>query len=414
MISNKNIFKLCLILTSCLAVLSCRNKKHETIGENEFYTCSMDPQVMEKQPGICPICKMPLAKVVIDKKQLHIIKLSEEQLKLGNIKVDTISENQIWNEKTLNGVFTINQTTQQQISSRFNGRIEKLYFKIPGQEIKKGDMVYEVYSRELMQAQEEYLMLIEKSKLLVNSESGLIESAKNKLLLWGLTEAQIIQLGNEKQAKIVNPIYSQFSGTAIEVLFKEGDYIEEGSAIFKLADLTALWVEAQAYSNELDLIEKGAKVQIIPDAFPEEVIDGEIDFSNPELQPQTKINLIRIKVPNTGKKFIPGMMALVSIKTQPKTGLALPLDAVVQNGKRAHVWIQTKPGSFEAREVQTGIQTTDRIEILSGLSSGEAVVTSGAYLIYSDYVFKRGSYPLTTDSNKTKMSTHKDHKKMNM
>ena len=381
---------------------ACNNKPKEVIGENEFYVCSMDPQVMEKQMGMCPICKMPLSKVLIDKSQLHLIKLNAEQIKLANIKSDTVHIDSIWDEKTLTGVFAVNQNLLQQVSSRFNGRIEKLYFKIPGQELKEGELIYEVYSRELMQAQEEYLFSMEKSAILAKGDnSSLIESAKNKLLLWGLTEEQIKKLEKEKQAKIINPIYSKVSGTITEIPFKEGDYINEGSTIFKLADLSTLWVEAQIYSNELDILQSGEKLQVIPEAFPEEIIDGEIEFSNPELQSETKINLIRIKIPNDKKQFIPGMMAFVVVKSKPKPAITVPVDAVIQNGKKSHVWIRNTDGSFEAKQVFTGVQTKTKIEIISGLKIGDDVVISGAYLLYSDYVFKRGKYPLENDSTKT-------------
>lgn len=396
-----------LILSSWLLVLGCNNKSKEVVAENEFYTCSMDPQVMEKEMGICPICKMPLTKVMIDKTQLHLIKLSDEQIKLGNIKTDTIKADSIWDEKTLTGIFAINQNSQQQISSRFNGRIEKLYFKIPGQDIKEGDHIYDVYSRELMQAQEEYLFAIERAKSFSLNSNSLIESSKNKLLLWGLTEGQLKELEERKEAKIINPIYSKASGTAVEIQYKEGDYIDEGSIIFKLADLSTLWVESQVYSNELDEISEGTKLEVIPESFPEEVIARTIDFSNPELQTQSKINLMRVKVSNERKQFIPGMMAYVIIKSKPKPGIVLPIDAVIQNKKKSHVWVRNKDGSFEAREVHTGIQTKTKIQILDGLTEGTDVVTSGAYLIYSDYVFKRGKYPLT-EINTTK-NEHQNH-----
>jgi Cu(I)/Ag(I) efflux system membrane fusion protein len=374
-----------------LILVSCNNKPKEVLGANEFYVCSMDPQVMEKQPGLCPICKMQLTKAIIDNSQMNLLKLSDEQIKLGNIKTDTVKMGSIWDEKTLTGTFTVNQNLVQQISSRFNGRIEKLYYKIPGQQVKEGDLIYEVYSRELMLAEEEFLSA---------SSTSLIESAKNRLLLWGLNDSQIEKLSRENEAKIVNPIYSKVSGTITEIPYKEGDYINEGSTIFKLADLSSLWVEAQAYTSDLNTLNLGDKVQISTEAFPDEIIEGTVDFSNPELQSESKINLIRIKISNTQRKFIPGMMAFVVLKSKPHPAITLPVDAVLQNGKFSHVWIRNKDGSFEARKVEIGIQTQAQIEIISGLNENEMVVTSGAYLLYSDYVFKRGQYPLENDSTR--------------
>src|SRR5436309_2967166 len=132
-----------LIFIFCLILVSCNRKPKEVLGANEFYACSMDPQIMEKQPGICPICKMALTKVTVDNSKMNLVKLSDEQIKLGNIKTDTIKTGIIGDEITLTGIFSVNQNLVQEISSRYFGRIEKLYFKIPGQEIKEGDLIYE-------------------------------------------------------------------------------------------------------------------------------------------------------------------------------------------------------------------------------------------------------------------------------
>lgn len=385
-----------IVLILALFLFSCSGKPKEVVAENEYYVCSMDPQVMEKQSGACPICKMPLSKVTIDRTQMNLLKLNDDQIKLANVKTVEIMMDSIGNDKTLTGVFAIDQELQQQISSRFNGRIEKLYFKIAGQLIKEGDLIYEVYSRDLMLAEEEYLFAIKalSSGHLNQDREGLVIPAKNKLLLWGLTELQIKELETDKVAKIINPIYSKNSGTILEIPYKEGDYINEGSTLFKLADLSSLWVEAQVYSNELNLLDHADKLLVIPDAFPEEQVDGEIEFSNPELQSGSKINLIRVKIPNKRKLFVPGMMAYVVLKDKQRKAITLPPGAVLQSGEISLVWIKNKDGSFEAREVRIGIQTKAKVEIISGLSEHEIVVVSGSYLLNSEYVFKRGSQPM--------------------
>lgn len=377
-----------------LAILvSCNGKPKEVLRANEFYVCSMDPQVMEKQAGLCPICKMPLAKTIIDNSKMNFIKLSNEQIRLGNIKTDTVSIGSIGVEKTLPGIVAVNQNLVQEISARFMGRIEKLYYKTPGQSVGKGALLYEVYSRDLMLAEQEFIDA---------ATSGIRESAKNRLLLFGLTEKQIEKLSIEKEAKIVNPIYSNTSGTVTEILIKEGEYVMEGSAVFKLADFSSLWVEAQIYAGDQHGLEIGDEVVVTTEAFPEEVLEGTVDFENPDFQSESKINLIRIKIPNPQRKFIPGMMAFVTLKSKPHSAITLPIDAVIQGGKFSHIWIRNKEGSFEARKVETGIQTQSQIEIISGLKEGEVVVISGAYLIYSDYVFKRGKYPFSDENVKAK------------
>ena len=396
-----NIFFCFWLLVAGFWLVSCNRKPKTILAENEYYVCSMDPQVMEKQPGSCPICKMPLAKTVIDKTQLNIIKLNAEQIKLANVKVDTVKISSIGKEVILTGEFSINQNKTEQISVRTNGRIEKLYHKVTGEEIKAGEAVYDLYSQELLLAQEEYLIAFDKLGLV--DGTNILSATKNKLLLWGLSEQQISELEKTKEAKITNTVYSKVSGTITEIPIKEGDYVLEGAKIYKVADLSTLWVDAQIYSNELGILEEGKKVEIIPDAFPEEATEGTITFSNPELQSGSKINLVRVEVKNPNGKFKPGMQAYVVHHSDEKKAIVLPVDAVLRDSKHATVWIQNAQGGFEARMVETGIENKNKIEIRSGLKTGEKVVVSGAYLINSEYIFKRGMMPAMGDMKMEQM-----------
>jgi Cu(I)/Ag(I) efflux system membrane fusion protein len=393
-------YALFFVVSLMFALPSCKNKKAEQIGENEFYVCSMDPQIMEKQPGPCPICKMPLTKTIIDKSQMQFIKLNDEQMELGNIKVDSVRSSFISRENTLTGTFGINQNKTEQVSAKINGRIDQLYYKILGEQVNEGDKLYDLYSRELLLAQEEYLLVFEKSKLLNEGGKVILTSAKNKLLLWGLNEQQIKELETTKQTKITNTIYSKISGVITEISLKEGDYVNEGTKIYKLADLSSLWVEAQLYSNELGYLLEGGMVDIIAEAYPDERIKGNIFFINPELQEQSKINLVRVEVDNSRHLYKPGMQAYVILKSDQKKSIVLPMNAVLQNAKENVVWVQIEKGKFEARAVTIGIQNKDKIEITSGLKAGDFVVVSGAYLLNSEYVFKRGVTPMDINMDK--------------
>lgn len=389
---KNNFIKIFCFVFFALVAISCNNKPKEVLGENEYYACSMDPQVLEKQMGMCPICKMPLAKIILDKKQMHIIKLNAEQIKLANVKVDSVRLSAIGRETVLNGVFAVDQNKTEQISARINGRIDKLYHKVIGEEIKTGEPVYDLYSRDLYLAQEEYLIAMEQSELL--GGKGIISASKNKLLLWGLSETQITQLEKSKEAKITNTIFSGVSGTIVEIPQKEGDIVTEGTKIYKLADLSMIWVETQVYSNEIGLLGEGKTVEIVPDAYPEEATEGKIVFANPELQVQSKINLVRVEVKNPNGKFKVGMQAYVIHHSDEKQAIVLPVDAVIRDAKNSVVWIQNKDGGFESRKVETGIENKYRIEIKSGLKVGEIVVVKGAYLINSEYTFKRSMMPM--------------------
>lgn len=388
----------------CIILFSCKKNQKEILTENEYYVCSMDPQVLEKQPGMCPICKMPLAKITLDKSEMQIIRLNDQQMKLANVKVEEVKKTQMGKETSLTGVFTVNSNNTEQISARISGRIEKLYHKTEGEEIKSGEAVYDLHSRELMLAQEEYLFALDKSEIL--GGKNIVTATKNKLLLWGMKESQIKELERTKQSSIINTIYSNVSGTITEIASREGEAVTEGAKIYELADLSSLWVEAQIYSTELKLLQNGRKVEIIPDAYPEEATEGTIVFVNPELQNESKINLIRMEVKNPGGKLKPGMQAYVIHHSDEKVSIVVPADAVIRDSKSSVVWIQNRDGGFESRKVETGMENKFRIEIVSGIAVGEKVVVSGAYLINSEYVFKRGMMP----GDDVKMGQSMEHK----
>jgi membrane fusion protein, copper/silver efflux system len=281
-----NVFICLWLMASSFWLFSCNNKPKETLAENEYYVCSMDPQVLEKQAGMCPICKMPLAKTTLDKKQVHIIKLNAEQMKLANVKVDSVRMSSIGKETILTGVFAVNQNKTEQISARINGRIERLYHKTIGEEIKKGEPAFDLYSRDFMLAQEEYLIVLDKPDIL--GGKNVISSAKNKLLLWGLSEKQIIELENTKQAKISVTIYSTVSGTITEIATKEGDIVSEGAKIYQVADLSSLWVEAQIYSNELGLLQEGTLLKLFQMLFLMKLLKALLHFQIPNYRMRAK------------------------------------------------------------------------------------------------------------------------------
>jgi len=381
------------LISVALFWFSCTNHKKEILGENEFYVCSMDPQVMEKQAGPCPICKMPLTRKLIDKHELQVIRINKEQMELGNIRVDSVYVSGYALEKSLTGVITYNQDKIMEVSSRVEGRIEVLYHKIPGEEIRIGEKLYELYSKELFLAEEEFLLALQKFKLAGPTLESMVNASKLKLNVLGLADEQIKALEKSNKALLINTIYSRAEGTIIDITSREGDYLYEGSKIFKLSDLTSLWVEAQYYPGESNDIKPGREVEIISDNFPGKIMKGTISYINPELQGNSQISLMRAVINMPGKELKPGMQARVIIRSGEKKAIVLPEDAVVQTGSGALVWVENKDGAFSPRTVIVGHGPGNMIDIISGLNVGEKVVISGAYLLYSEYIFKRGSVP---------------------
>jgi len=385
----------CLLLIS-----SCKNKTPTAAANPDiYYTCSMDPQVVESKPGKCPICHMDLTPVKKSAQQENNdeLALSPEQMQLGNIQVDTIRNAFIGNQMILTGTLNFDQTKVNDVSARVGGRIEKLYFKKMGDYVTKGAPLYDIYSEELNNAKQEYLLALQKKETLGNSIinfDDVIDAAKNKLLLWGVSEQQIKNINKDAFVNPRTTFFSTASGYITQLNLQEGDYVSEGGSIVKLAGLSTLWVEAQVYATQLSQLNNAKNVMVeIPD-IPGKKIAGTISFQNPELNSATRINLIRISIPNEGNQLKPGMSAYITVKTGGVNALYLPSDAVLRDGKMAMVWVQTSQNKFKSIMVETGNESGDMIEIKSGIHQNDEVVTSGAYLLQSEYIFRKGASPM--------------------
>jgi membrane fusion protein, copper/silver efflux system len=381
-----------------IVLFSCKNKKEIAIQDPDvFYTCSMHPQVMQGTPGDCPICGMKLIRV--EKKNGSddaTIMLSDQQIQLGNIQVDTVGKGTIGDETILTATLNIDETKTTTVSARISGRIERLYFKNEGDYIQKGAKLYDLYSEELNNAKQEYILALEKQRVLDNSIvdlKQLVQSAKNKLMLWGMSEAQITELEKTKKTSPLTSFYSSASGYVTKLEGHEGDYVIEGGTIVRLANLSTLWAEAQVYTSQLSEFDaKGSALVRLPELGKE--VNGTIQLVNPEINPDMRINLVRVSIPNTGNQLRPGMPAYVVLKNRQRNSLTLPMDAVIRNEKMNMVWLQIDKNTFKSVMVQTGLENGGRIEIRSGLKEGDVVITSGAYLLNSEYIFKKGANPM--------------------
>lgn len=390
-----------IFLLTILFLAGCKSKKVTVEKKQDiYYTCSMDPQVIEYKPGKCPICHMELTQVKKtngeNKDEIH---LSEQQIQLGNIQIDTIRDGSIENQIVLTGTLNFDQSKTASVSSRVMGRIEKLYFKTTGDYVRKGSPLYDLYSEELNNAKQEYLLALEHKKTFAEESAidydQLLRSAKNKLLLWGLTEAQIKELESNRKPTPITTFFSTASGFITQLEIREGDYIMEGGTVVKLADLSTLWAEAQVYTSQMAGINSGSMATVQLSGFDGMEIKGRIEFINPEINPDTRINLIRVSIPNSDNHLKPGMPAYVILKNPQRKTLTLPVNAVLRDGKGATVWVKTGAHSFKNKMVTVGLESNERIEIRSGLSAGEIVVVTGAYLLQSEYIFKKGANPIS-------------------
>lgn len=387
------------IIAGALILWACKGKPKEPAAPKSdvYYTCSMHPQVMQDGPGKCPICGMELipARKGEGAAKENIV-LSDQQVQLGNIQVDTVTAGGMGNKVTLTATLNVDETRSTSVNTRIAGRIERLYFKNIGDHIHKGDKLYDLYSEELNNAKQEYLLALERQRTLDNTVidlKQLTEAARNKLLLWGMSEAQIEEVARTGKASPVTTFYSPVAGTIMSLEGHEGDYLGQGAAVFRLADLSMVWVEAQVYTAQLSALDRGATAVVrLPD-LPGKEWTGRVEFVNPEINPDTRVNLVRIQLPNTGGLLKPGMPAYVTLVSRASHALNLPREAVIRGSSGNVVWLLIGHNTYRSAMVETGLEDGDRIEIRSGLKAGDVVVTSGAYLLNSEYVFRNGADP---------------------
>ncbi len=381
---------------------SCKNSSTKTAqssaASDVYYTCSMHPQVKEDKPGKCPICQMDLIAVPKSSmKEINEIHLNAEQIRLGNIKVDTIRSGNIGDKIVLTGTLNFNGQKLASVNTRVEGRIEKLYVKKTGDYIHKGARIYDLYSEQLNNAKQEYVTALQEQSTIGNTlinYGALVESARGKLVLWGMTNQQIVQLAQNKYVSTSTTFFSPEEGYVTALNVQEGSYTMEGSTIFQLADLSTLWAEAQVYTTQLSSIDVNSEVTVqIPD-LGNQIIHTTISFVNPEINPDNRINLVRATIRNKNNLLHPGLPVYIITSGRQHHSITLPLGAVLTDSKGSTVWVQTKPGVYSIRMIETGITDENTIEIKSGLEAGDIVVTSGAYLLNSEYIFENGNDPM--------------------
>jgi Cu(I)/Ag(I) efflux system membrane fusion protein len=294
------------VLLFVLVVTACKQKPQQVAMQQNkaYYTCSMHPQVHEEHPGNCPICGMKLIKVELtgtagassDK-----ITLTATQVALAGIQTDTVRNENIGNEKTLTGTVTTNENTAAELSARIAGRVQQLFVRTVGEKISIGQPVYSIYSEDLQEAEKEYLLAKQQQKVLHNPDvdyAQLISAAENKLLLWGLSAAQIKNLAASGKVSATTTVLSKVGGTVSDISVHEGDYVTGGMTILKTQALNNLWIEAQLYASDAGNYKENDRISV---SFPDlngQVIIGKVEFVNPELSEASKVDLIRVSIPN--------------------------------------------------------------------------------------------------------------------
>lgn len=385
-----------IFVIALLLFVACKSGDEKTADTSSAtYTCPMHPQVINNQPGTCPICAMDLVPVSASGSGNEIM-LSAAQIQLANISTQQVKSDVFESSRVLNARVLPQGDNNAVISSKYAGRVDRLFVRETGKVVQKGQPLFQVYSEEIQTVQQEYLLQVKQVAAFPGEKiyRDLLEAAESKLKLLGLSRAQIRQLQSQQRVSPLVTVSSPESGMISEMNILEGQYVAEGTPLMKLENFSALWVEADVYPEEAKGLRLNMPMKVTVNAA--EGFDDyvNIDFIAPQVDPSTQVVKIRGTIKNNGS-LQPGMRATVLLPAAEKVkGTSLPLDAVVREEAGAHIWIKTGKNTFEPRKVITGEEDASQIIILSGLENVKEVVTAGAYLLTSEFILKKGRNPV--------------------
>ncbi len=324
------------------------------------------------------------------------VQISPERQQLIGVKIGTVEIKPL--EKVIRTVGRVDYDERRvvAVSPKIGGWIEDLYVDFTGRFVRQGEPLLTIYSPELVSTQEEYLIALQAKRDLVKSPfsevvasgNSLAESARRRLKLWDISDDQIKALEENGQAKRTLTLYSPFSGFVLEKMVYKGMNVMPGMALFKLADLSVVWLYADIYEYELPFIRLGQQAFIQLSYLPGEIFTGKAIYIYPSLNPETRTAKVRFEFQNPHGKLKPEMFANVEIKVHLGTRLVVPEGAIIDTGLRQMAIIDKGNGYFEPREVKVGAKVDNYYEVTKGLKVGERVVTSANFLIDSESKFK--------------------------
>ncbi|MCU0787447.1 MAG: efflux RND transporter periplasmic adaptor subunit [Verrucomicrobia bacterium] len=396
--------------------------------EKTLYTCGMHPNVIQDHPGTCPICEMKLTPIrrgggapagsgtikyykstMIpgevrqdpgkDSMGMEMMPVYESEAAMdAAISIDpvTIQNMGIRTEVLTNGplrriirtVGTVDydETALTDVTTKFTGWVEKLYVDATGAQVHRGDPLFEVYSPDLYSAQMEYVLALSATSGKAGGESSLLETAGNKLRYWDISDDQITELRQTRRPQKTLQVKAPMDGFVVEKMVVDGQMVEAGMRLYRLADLGLVWVHAQIYEQDLPFIKLGQEAAVNLSYLPDRKFRGRVTYIYPDLDPKTRTAQVRMEFHNPGYFLKPAMFASVEIASELSPSVLLvPEMAVLRSGAKNTVFVVREGGKFEPRTVTLGSQAEDdMLQVLGGLKAGDRVVVSGQFMLDSE------------------------------
>jgi len=352
------------------------------------YTCPMHPQIVRDEAGSCPICGMDLVPRALEQtsgsmgESVEVTISPTVEHNLG-VRTAKVVRDKLWRRIDTVGYVDYDENHISHIHLRTNGWIEKLYVRSEGERVTRGQLLFEVYSPELVNAQEEYLQALN------SGNKRLIRASQERLLALGIPAQQIEAINKSKKVSQYVRIYAQHDGILAKLSVRDGMYVTPQLEVMSLAELSSVWLLAEIFESQADWVRVGQPADVRLSYVPGRVWEGEVEYVYPSLNPKTRTLKARLHFDNQDEALKPNMFADVTIYGGArKDVIVIPREALIRTGTEERVILALGQGRYQPRIVVAGIESGDWVEIISGLEAGETVVTSGQFLIDSEASIK--------------------------
>ena len=397
-------------------------------GQKTLYTCGMHPQVIQDHPGNCPICGMKLEPIhnaassgarriqyykstmmpgetsptpAKDSMGMDMAPVYENEAAAADSSAIAIDPVTIQNmnirtaqvvrgplRRTIHTVGSIdyNETALADVTTKFKGWVEKLYVDATGQLVHRGEPLFAVYSPELYSSEVEYLLALNQTSSVDPGAAALRDTSEKKLAFYDISAAQIVELEKTRVPRKTLDILAPIDGFVTEKTVVEGQMVDAGMKLYRLADLGIVWVFAQIYEQDLPCVQLGQEAVVRLDSMPDREFRGRVTYVYPTVDDKTRTARVRMEFENPGYFLKPGMFVSVHLVSElDPSALLVPDSAVLRSGEKNTVFVALDGGKFDARTVVLGAGAEpDLWQVLSGLKEGERVVTSGQFMLDSE------------------------------
>jgi len=344
-----------------------------------YWVAPMDPNYRRDKPGKSPM-GMDLVPVYADAAgDVGTVRIDPAMVQNLGVRTARVERGKLWRQINTVGYVAFDERKLSHVHLRTDGWIEKLNVKSDGEQVRKGDVLFELYSRELVSAQEEYIQALR------GSNDYLKRASRERLEALGISGAQVRQIARDRRASQRVRILASQDGVVDGLNVREGMYVKPATEVLTLADLSSVWLLVDVFERQSDWVAVGLPAEVRLGYLPGRVWAGEVEFVYPTIDPKTRTLQARLRFDNPDEALKPDMYANVRIYAGPKEDvLSIPREALIKTGKAQRVIVALPEGRFRAQEVIAGLESGDFVEIISGLNVGDKVVTSGQFLIDSE------------------------------